>query len=212
MPAAAFLFNRSTAYDHAATGRGYHLTSLAMLMTKAQRYRIINLPPERVFMSRHLNPFSHGRDKRNRSFGLSAALIEGHVNHGPALSIYGYYGGRLVLIARTPWHGDKNGWLALVKAFDLDFDGCPELTLVRDPQADGTLEISAVAARALAGRYPVHACQAGRGQGVIEPRIRDLFEPDFGDNRFRWRRHVRFGGSGSIPTGAPRHVFEGRGT
>ena len=112
-----------------------------MLLNKAQRYRIVKLPPERVFMSRHLNPFAFGRHDRNRSLGLSVALIEGHVTRGPALSVYGYYGGRLGLIARTPWHGDKRGWIALVKAFDLDWDGCPELALVRDPQANGTLEI-----------------------------------------------------------------------
>ena len=140
-PTVGFLFARSAVNTLAALGRDYHLSSLAVLMNKAQRYRIINLPPERLFMSRHLNPFALGRDAKNRAFSLGVALIEGHISRGPALSVYGYYDGRLGLIARSPWHGDKNGWMVLAKAFDLDWDGCPELAVVRDPQADGTLEI-----------------------------------------------------------------------
>lgn len=139
-PFMAFLANRTEVYDHRATGRAYHLTRLVAYMIPSSRYRFTDLPPDRVFMSRRTNPFAVARDGiRPVVFGF--ALIEAHVTRGPALSVYAYFEGRLQLLARTPWHGDRRGWLTVVQARDLDRDGCPEVAVIRDPQNSGTLEI-----------------------------------------------------------------------
>ena len=135
----AWFSNRTTILDRPVIGRGYHLTRLVIHTNKTDRNRFVDLPSDRVFMSRYVNPFSLNLHGNHHPVGM--ALIEGHVAHGPALSVYGYFEGRLQLLARTPWHGDRHGWMVLVKARDLDRDGCPELAVVRDPQDKGMLEV-----------------------------------------------------------------------
>lgn len=134
-----WLENRSTAYKHDIIGRDYHLTRLLALTNLAGQIRLIHLPPDRVFMSREPSSFPINCGKNKPQWGFF--VVEGHVKHGPSIAVYGYHERRLQLLARTPWHGDKDGWINLIGIRNFDSDGCVEIAAIRDPQSDGILEI-----------------------------------------------------------------------
>lgn len=134
-----FLSKRSWMYDHDVVGRGYHLSRFAVQTVDGQ-LRYVDLPANRVFLNRRSVDFrvAHGSKKRTTT---AYALTEADLERGPALAVYGYYEGRLRLLARTPWHGDPKGWINPVYGGDIDRDGCAEVAVIRDPQKDGLLEI-----------------------------------------------------------------------
>ena len=179
----AYFSNRTTVVDHPAIGRGYHLSRLVIHTNKADKNRFIDLPPDRVFMSRHVNPFPLNLHGNYHPVGM--AVIKGHTTRGLALSVYSFFEGRLQLLARTPWHGDRRGWLAFVSGHDLNRDGCPELAVVRDPQRGGTLEIWELRHEASADGTPFTLVKRAEAKGfsnhaygTASTRISSIFDVD----------------------------------
>ena len=130
---------RSNEYKNDTLGRGYHLKRLYVLMNISGQIRWIDLPVGQVFMSRLRTVFPVPYEQKNGSWGQF--LIEGNASKGPRVAVYGYYEGHLQLLASTPWHGDKDGWINLVGVRDFDRDKRPEIVAIRDPQTTGALEV-----------------------------------------------------------------------
>jgi len=136
----AYYMNRTKRYNHYPMGRAYHLTRLVAHINKSEDVRWIDLPSERVFMDRHLHTFYFNLPGTGTRLA-GHAIIEGHVHHGPAASVYGYFQGRLQKLARISWHGSSTGWVNLIGTGDFDGDGCVEIALIRNPQENGSLEL-----------------------------------------------------------------------
>lgn len=134
-----YLTNRTTDYNHNVMGRGYHLTRLLTSTNIAGHIRWIDQPSGKVFLSRKISSFRIPCDQKKCPWGLP--VIEGDVEKGARIAIYGYYERRLNLLAHTPWHGDKTGWINFVGIRDFDNDKHLEIAAIRDPQNEGILEI-----------------------------------------------------------------------
>ena len=133
------LSDRTDEYKNDVLGQGYHLKKFQMLMNISGSLRWIDQPYGRVFIPRILSNYPIPCARENCSWGHF--VIEADVEKGPRIAVYGYYERRLQLLASTPWHGNKDGWVNLVGVRDFDRDKRPEIVAIRDPQTTGTLEV-----------------------------------------------------------------------
>lgn len=133
------LSNRTDEYQNDALGQDYHLKRLQMLMNISGTIRWIDQPNGRVFIPRTLRNHPIPCTKEICSWGHF--VIEADVEKGPRIAVYGYYNRRLQLLAATPWHGNKDGWVTFVGVRDYDRDKRTEIVAIRDPQNEGALEL-----------------------------------------------------------------------
>lgn len=67
--------------------------------------------------------------------------VRSHASKGAQIAVYGLRGGRLELIAQTPYIGQSHRWLAPVGAADLDGDGHVEIAYIDRPHLAKVLRI-----------------------------------------------------------------------
>ena len=112
-----------------------HFRSVVMTSNALGISRWYDLQSNEYFLSIGLTPFSG-----NKSFGAGFPIVKGHIKQGTSLAVYGYYKGRLDLLAQTNWDVRQNA-LDLVGAADADLNGCPEIYVIRDPEGAAVLEL-----------------------------------------------------------------------
>ena len=132
---AAWYSSPTGRYDHGVLGDAIEGGGLTVRLADGKTVELL-LPETEVF-----EDITPRLVDLNGDGNAEVIAILSSLQKGGALAVYGIKGGKLALLAKTPFIGQSRRWLNIAGIADYDGGGGPEIALVKTPHIGGELQI-----------------------------------------------------------------------
>ena len=132
---AAWYSSPTGRYDHGVLGDAIEGGGLTVRLADGKTAELL-LPETEVF-----EDITPRLVDLNGDGNAEVIAILSSLQKGGALAVYGIKGGKLALLAKTPFIGQSRRWLNIAGIADYDGEGGPEIALVKTPHIGGELQI-----------------------------------------------------------------------